>query len=167
MHARPELAGGSAAGGRGLQFVPALHAAAAVAASPDMHIEAAVDHPLRNLGLILSVDVRLTNVAAAVGARTRQGDVVRLIDPGRSATMCMGPMPLALLASRLLGLRRWLVLLAERRGLPLAAATFFFQRCDQLGDLLRLQTHGRLQFGNPLLQLLAARAIRASLGIHA
>ncbi len=142
-------------------------AVTAIVAHADMHVEPAIDHRAGNLGLILTRDVRFAHVStAAVRAVVRQRHVVGLVDPRRHAAMGVRPMSPARLATRRLRFfdRR---ALRERRRLPFAAATFFFQRGRELGDLVAQRANQRLQLGNPTFQFAATWAIvRASRGIH-
>ena len=58
MNPRPQFAGRGAAGRAGLQGVTTFDRATTCFAAADMHVETAINHRLRNLGLILHGDVR-------------------------------------------------------------------------------------------------------------
>src|SRR6266542_2635223 len=71
--------GGAECIGR-LPRMPALHAASALLAAADVNVELALNRPPRNLDLVLLIDVRLLDVAAAVGALLGQWRLVDLVD---------------------------------------------------------------------------------------
>src|SRR5207302_3149503 len=64
-----ELSGGGPECIGRLQGMSALHPAAAFFAAADVNVELAMNRPTRNLDLILLVDMRFLDVAAAVGTR--------------------------------------------------------------------------------------------------
>jgi len=66
-----QLGGGGAQGVGRLQGMSALDAALALLAAADVNVELALNGPTRNLDLILLVDMRLLDVAAAVGTLLR------------------------------------------------------------------------------------------------
>ena len=137
MHVRPQLTGRRAAGRRGLQGVSPCDRAAAIVAPADVHVEAAIDHAARNLGLILRTRrASRSLLARAVRALLRQRHVVGLVDPRWNAAVGMRPMTPARLATGLLRRGHWFVLLPKRRRLPFAATAFFFQRRREFRDLL-------------------------------
>ena len=137
MDVGPQLTGRRALGRRRLQRVSPLHRVAAIVTPANVHVEAAVDHVSRNLGLILPREVGLAHVlAGAVWTLQRQRDFVDFVEVGWNAAMGMRPVASARLATRRLRLGQWFVLFPKRRCLPLAATAFFFQRRRELGDLL-------------------------------
>ena len=158
MNPRAQLTGGRAAGRGGLQGVPTFHRLTAALADSHMHGEATIDHGPRNLGLVLCGDVRLTHpMFAATRTLRRQRHIIRFVDSRRHGPLGIRPMPASRFAAGLLRLGRRLILLAKRRGLPLAFTT-------QLLDQLLQFRHLRLQppNGSPkspifLDQLLIAR----------
>ena len=140
---------------------------AAVVATADLHVEAAIDHRAWNLRLILRRDVGFAHVPlAAVRTLLRQRHVVGLVDPRRHAAMGMRTMTLARLATRRLRFRDRRSL-RERSRLSLAPATLFFQRRSQLRHLLAQRSHQRFQLRDSNLKFAATRARRrGSIGVH-
>src|SRR3954451_16063693 len=67
-----ELDGSGAQCSGSLQGMPALHAALALSAAADVNVELALNGPTGNLDLILVVEVRFIDRAAAIGASDRQ-----------------------------------------------------------------------------------------------
>ncbi len=107
MHLWPELTGRGTAGRTGLQGVTTCDRAATVVARADMHVEAAIDHRPRDLGLVLHGDMRFADLRTrTVRARLRQRRVVGLVDPRRNAAMRVRTMSLARLATGRLRFRR-------------------------------------------------------------
>jgi len=101
-----------------------------------MHVETAVDHRARDLGLVLHGDVRFADLLTrAVRACLRQRCVVGFVDPRWHATMRVRTMSLARLATGRLRFRDRRSL-RERRRLSFATPSLFFQRRSQIGDLL-------------------------------
>ena|SRR5882672_11638524 len=72
LRIRSELGGGGAQCIGSLPGMPALHAALTLSAAADVNVELAVNGPTGNLDLILVVDVRFVDRAAAVGTSDRQ-----------------------------------------------------------------------------------------------
>jgi hypothetical protein len=148
-----ELTGSRAAGVGGLQGMAALHAPAAVLAGPAMDVELPMDRLPGNLGLVLLDDRGFRDVAAAGGAEVGQRRVLGFVDlvgRGRWA-MAVAAVGLARFTPRSPGMGLGFAL-AERGGLPLAGPARLVEQAGEFPDPL-------LQFGHPLLQGLASRAV--------
>ena len=129
-----ELGGGGAKGIRRLQGMPALHAMSALFAAADVNVELAVNGPTRNFDLVLLVDMRLFDVAAAVGTLLRQRRLVDFVDPLRRLAVGLGAVVLARFPARLL--RLWLGRsLGERSSLSFAGPALLVEKVRQMFDL--------------------------------
>jgi hypothetical protein len=134
LRIRSELGGGGAQCIRSLQGMPALHAALAFSAAADVNVELPLNGPTGYLDLILVVDVRFVDLAAAVRASDRQQRLVGFVDLLRWQAMSFGAVVFAGLAARLLRLGHgWP--LGERGSLTFAGAALFVEQARQVFDL--------------------------------
>jgi hypothetical protein len=114
--------------------MPALHTASALSAATDVNVELALNGPTRNLDLILVVDVRFVDLAAAIGTLLGQRRFVNLVDLLGWIAMRLGAVVLARLTARLFRFGfRWP--LAERSSLAFAGATLLVEKASEMLDL--------------------------------
>ena len=129
-----ELGGGGSQGIGRLQRMSALHAAVAVPAAADVHVELAVNGLARNLDLILLVDVGLLHGAATVRAGLGEWGLIGFIDVLGRLPVGFGAVVFTRFASGLF--RRGLGRPFGKGGsLALAATTLFVEQALQLFDL--------------------------------
>ena len=133
-----DLAGARSQCIRGLQRMTTLHPRLATTALSNVNVELAMNHPPRDLGLILLGDSRLPDFGAAAGRATpRQRRFVYFIDMrGRRSTL-VRPVVVSAFASRTLGIRLRRPF-GEWRRLPLARPRQRLQFCQpglQFSDL--------------------------------
>jgi DNA replication protein DnaC len=130
-----QLAGRRADRLGGLEFVAALHAAAAIRALPHVNLELAIDRRAGNLGLVLECDLGFDEMpAAAVRADLRQGRVVAFVDSRRNPAVRVPTVPRTRLPSGFLRVSFWTIRLAKGGRLPFGAALCRFESGLKLGD---------------------------------
>jgi hypothetical protein len=129
-----ELSCGGAKRVRGLQRMSALHATPALLTAADVNVELAVNGPTRNLDLVLLVDMRLVDVAAAFRTSVRKRCLVGFVDLRGRFAMGLDAVILARLAARLFRLRLGRPL-GERSSLAFAGAALLFEQARQAFDL--------------------------------
>ncbi len=111
--------------------MPPLHPPAALRALADVDVETTHNRPLhREFLLILRRDPDVPHRASAVGARTRQGRGVGLVDVPRRAPMRMRAVACARATTRALR-RQGARAARERRGLPIDRAARRVERVFQ------------------------------------
>ena|SRR5437588_883645 len=86
-----------------LQRMPTLDAASAMLAAANVNVELALNGPARNLDLVLLVNMRFLDIAAAVGTLVGQRCFVGLVDLFGRLSMGFGAVVLAGLATWLFG----------------------------------------------------------------
>src|SRR5947209_6906266 len=131
---RTQLSRGSAERIGGLQGMPTLNAASACLAAADVNVELAMNGPTRNLDLVLLVDMRFLDIAAAVGTLVGQRCFVDFVDLFGRFAVSFGAVVLA-------GLATWLFRLGLGRsfgkggGLTFAGTALLVEQAGQSLDL--------------------------------